>query len=948
MAEARRRPSEFVEREIAFGAFRLLPSKQLLLEGERPVGIGGRALDLLTALVDRAGELMTKEELFAAAWPGLAVEESNLRAQMSALRKALRDGRDGARYVATVPGRGYRFVLPVSRREAEPTPASGAPAVPERPLRLAPMVGRDDVVASIRGRLERRRFVTIVGPGGIGKTTVALAVADAAADAYADGVFFADLASVSDASLVPSAFAGALGRSIAYDDPTPAAIAWLRERRALIVLDTCEHVIEAAALLAERVLRGAPGTHLLATSREPLRAEGEGVLRLLPLDAPPSAVGLGAAEAMSFSAVQLFVDRVGACLDGYELSDADAAAAAEICRRLDGIPLAIELVAGRVDAFGVQGIAAQLGDRFRLLTSGRRTALPRHQTLRAALDWSYELLPDDERALLRRLAVFESGFTLRSAGAVAAGACLSEAAIAGLVANLVAKSLVVADLRDASGSYCLLDTTRAYAREKLLESGDFDATERRHAELFLELCGRDAPLEERSLAELVAARDDVHSSLDWAFSEGGDPGLGVSLTVASLPMGMGLSMVRECRVRVERALASLDDDGESPQERMKLLAALGVHLMQTRSAPDKTRATWERSLGLAEQQGDVDHQLRALFGIWAQDFVESDLRGARATARRFQRVAARCDDPLDAAVGDRMIGVVLYIEGDFDGARRHLEAMLDRYPVAGRRSDLFRFALDQRAGARNLLASILWIQGFADQATAMALASLEEALATGHALTVCSTLTDIVCPQAFLTGDLGAAERYAAMLGEHAQSHALDVGIAWARHFHTVLLGRRGDPASIAGELRRALDGISAEELHPRYATLLASLADSLGRAGDPAHARAAIERAHERCEASGQGWCVAELLRVEGELARLGGDVRVAEDRMRDSLERARSQGALAWELRSATSLARLWQQQGRPARARELLAPVVERFAEGFSTSDFSDARQLIDALA
>ena len=357
-------------------------------------------------LVERAGELVTKEELVARVWPDTVVDESNLRAQMAALRKALGDGRDGARYVATVPGRGYRFVAPVARSTEPVTRGELGAGAQELPVRLVRTVGRAEVVAAIGSRLQRRRFLTIVGPAGIGKTTVALAVAEALSASYEHGAAYLDLAASSDARLAPSALAAALGLASISEDPVPGVIAHLRDRQMLLVLDSCEHVVEAAAVMAEQILKGAPGIHLLATSREPLRAEGESVHRLAPREVPLPSSELTAAEALTFSAVELFVERAAAGLDGFALTDANAPLVAEICSRLDGIALAIELVAGRVDALGVAGVAARLDDRFRLLTSGRRTALPRHQTLSAALDWSYEFLPEEERALLRRLAVF--------------------------------------------------------------------------------------------------------------------------------------------------------------------------------------------------------------------------------------------------------------------------------------------------------------------------------------------------------------------------------------------------------------------------------------------------------------------------------------------------------------------------------------------------------------
>jgi predicted ATPase/DNA-binding winged helix-turn-helix (wHTH) protein len=435
-----------VEHAISFGPFRILPAQQVLLEGDAPVRLGSRALEILIALVERAGELVSKNELMARVWPNTVVEENNLKVHVATLRRVLGDGQPGRRYLATVPGRGYRFVAPVSLAKPR-KPLAQPSAAPERahnlPASQTRALGRGDTISALLDQLPRRRFITIVGAGGIGKTTVALAVAEALIAAYEHGIRFVDLAPLRDPHFVPGALASALGLAIQSDNAVPDLITYLQDKQMLLVLDSCEHVIEMAAALAERVLNGAAGVQILATSREPLRAKGERVHRLSPLELPPNSSGLTAAEALAFPSVQLFVERAAATLDGFELDDADAPIVADICRKLEGMPLAIELAASRTDAFGVRQLSALLNDRFRLLTHGRRAALPRHRTLIAALDWSYEFLPEDERILLRRLSVFAGAFTLDSARAVAADANFD---VVEGVANLVAKSLVSADV----------------------------------------------------------------------------------------------------------------------------------------------------------------------------------------------------------------------------------------------------------------------------------------------------------------------------------------------------------------------------------------------------------------------------------------------------------------------------------------------------------------------
>jgi predicted ATPase/DNA-binding winged helix-turn-helix (wHTH) protein len=458
-------------RSFVFGPFVLIPDGQMLLQDETPVRIGSRSLDLLTALVERAGELVTKRELMARVWPRTVVEECNLKVNMAALRRALGDGPGMSTYIATVTGRGYRFTAPV---QGGGLPGFLAPCATRRhnlPAATTKIVGRADAIDRIRQDLSEVRLLSIVGPGGIGKTTVALAAAEQAVGSFRHGVWLVDLAPTSDPADVPEAIATSLGLALRASDPLGSLCEGLRDREMLLVLDSCEHLIDAVACCIDRILAVTPEVKVLATSRESLRVRGEFVRCLSGLDAPLRSSGLTADEALASPAVQLFVDHATCSYEPFELSDAEAPAVAEICTRLDGNALAIELAARRIECFGVFGLLKQLDDRFRLLV-GRRGGPERHRTLAATLDWSYAQLAADAAAVLCAVSVFEGAFDADDAVDVSG---IAPAAVADILAQLAAKSLLSTELDAKGTTYRLPETTRRYCLERLPSYDDFSS-----------------------------------------------------------------------------------------------------------------------------------------------------------------------------------------------------------------------------------------------------------------------------------------------------------------------------------------------------------------------------------------------------------------------------------------------------------------------------------------
>jgi predicted ATPase/DNA-binding winged helix-turn-helix (wHTH) protein len=947
-----------VESTFSFGPFHLCPRRQLLLKGETPVPLGSRAFEILVALVEHAGEVVEKNSLMTRAWSDVTVEESNLRAQITALRRVLAEGATGENYVITLPGRGYRFVAAVAKSTSDT--AQPATATCNRPNfldRLTRPIGRADIVAMVSSRLQRGRFVTIVGSAGIGKTTVALAVADKLLASYRDGAQFVDLAPLNDPKLVPSALASVLGVAVRSQNPYPALISFLKDKQILILLDNCEHVLLAAATLAEELLKGVPGVHVLATSREPLRAEDERVQRLPPLETAPAVAGLTVAEALTYPAVQLFVERATASAGGYELRDKDVPVVAQICSRLDGIALAIELAAGRIDAFGVRGVASRLDDRFHLLTRGRRTALPRHQTLGAAFDWSYELLSETERTVMRRLGAFAGRFVMGAAIAVTGDAEVAASVVDEIVADLVEKSLVVAEVGGTTVYYRLTDTARAYALKKLADDGEAQAIARRHALYQLDQFERaHSDWETWPTAEWLSTYapkiDDLRSALDWAFSPSGDAGAGIALTVAAVPLWLEMSLMEECRERAERALTTLEESAiKDDRRRMHLYAAVAWSQMYTSGSRRDTGAAWATAADIAEALEDADYRLRALWGTWATHINRGEFGAALTLAKRFSDFAERGADENDRLIGDRLTGVALHFLGDQPGARWHLERMLGSYVAPVQRSHAARFQFHQRVSARMTLARVLWLQGYPDQALSCVKTNIDDALAIDHSLSLCNALANAACPVALLTGDLAAAEHYIRMLLSQTARGAFDIWRAFGRCFEGELHGKRGNLATGLQQLRAGVDELRRAGFGQYLTTFLGKLAEAQAMAGDMVQATATIDEALRRNEHSEERWCTPELLRIKGAVVLQRGAAHaaaMAEDDFVKSIQLARRQEALAWELRTATSLARLWWNQGRISEAYELLSPIYGCFREGCGTDDLGAAKGLLGQLS
>ncbi|WP_394834953.1 helix-turn-helix transcriptional regulator [Pendulispora rubella] len=950
---------------LSFGPFRLYARERRLERDGQVVRIGSRALDILIALTARAGDVLTRDELIAYVWPDVAVEESGLRVHVAGLRKVLADGQMGARYVANIPGRGYTFIAPISRIEApaiadtattSAPPVNAAPRVvtrPGLPARFDRIVGRDAAIREISEQLISQRFVSIVGPGGMGKTTVAVAVAHEMVPEFDGDVCFVDLGSLSDPRHVLLGVASALGLTVQGDDVAARLVVFLGDRRALLVLDSCEHVMDAIAPLAERLGGDAAGIHILATSREALRVEGEHVHRLTALETPPERPegdgpgGVTAAEALQFPAVQLFVERAIAGGVRISLSDDDAPVVADICRRLDGIALAIEFAAGRVAAFGIRGTASLLENRFKLLWHGRRTALPRHRTLRSLLDWSYDLLTDSERRVLRRLSVFVGYFSLDGVAALAEDADGEQAVH--ILSSLVEKSLVSTDAGGEDGArYRLLDTVRDYALAKLHEANEYDAAAKVHAIYMCTTLERETRAmfggRANTLAQYVG---NVRVALNWSFSETGCADTGTRLAAAATTMFMELSLLTECRQWGEIALNALHEADRGTRREMNLRAALAVAAMFSHGNSPEVRAGLTRALELAEAVDDAHEQLRLLGALHILCTRTAELREALVVAERTIEVSKRLTTPAATIVSSWMMGTTLHLLGAHEDADRYCRSTVD--PSASSRSaSVFHFGFDHRIRTLVVIARTRWLLGYPDDALHVATRTIREAEELGQPTTMAIAL--IWMSSVFVwRGDFDVAADVLERLATYAEKHSLGPYRPTALALRAELAIKRGD-FTVVEELQREMGRLRAERHELLQTVFSTALAEGLAGVGQFENALTTIDLALAMTDRNGRAsYDLPEILRVKGHLlvSKPTPDDAEGERYLLEALQSARRQKALGWELRTAMTLARFWAARGRVTEARELLGSVYGRFSQGFQTADLLAAKALLSEL-
>lgn len=943
-------PDERATRSFSFGPFVLYPERQLLLCGERRISMGQRALALLTVLVERPGQLIDKHELLSRVWPDTTVEANNIKVHVAALRRALSDTSGQALYIATVSGRGYRFVAQVAPGPASQPSPSTIKAFEAQPLpaAIAHLFGRTEVLTELRRVLAEERLVSIVGDGGIGKTTLAVTVAHAISRDHADGSMFVDLGTIGDPQLLPAAIAMAAGVGMPSVDPLETVVHALRGKGKVVLFDNCEHLLPFIAGTVEHLARHLPDLRILATSREPLRIRGERVVRLAGLACDPRERPTASA-ALTFPAVALFAARA-AERAGFALTDDDAPAVVEICRRLDGNALAIELAATQTGPLSPAQILTMMDDRFRLLSLGPVGAPLRQQSLSATLDWSYALLSEREAALLRAVSVFARSFDV-SGAAVVSHIPISE--VFDALAQLAAKSLLAMESHGDSVSFRLLETTRSYAAERLSQSPESDAVWQRHAThvcAILERAAREwtnTPSAAWGAAYLHVI-DDLQSALLWAERANGERSLLIRLTVAGLRLWNHFSLTRSCLVRVKRALQEIDAAQltDSATE-MTLQLAFASATIFTEGLDPAVLVALQRTLAIATRLGDTDHRLRSLRMIASYLKFVADPHAALVVLDTFLAGAA-ADDPSATPDCAAHIGLAEILVGRLEDSRRRLEHVYRHDLHTPNDVRFARFLFDRNVDVGNVLTKVQWLLGSPDTALRTARETLARALATEHHLSLSNALAVAVCPVLFLTGRHEDASVHVASLEEVVARQGLAIWRPLARFYRAAL---RCAEADHLGDgivlLERSIADFEAIRHLVRLPFYLSVLASALLRNDRLAEARRAIDKARAPGNARDERWCLPEVLRVHAAVQRAEGHADDAEATLREAIAIADELHALSWKLRAATDLAELARSQGRRRAACDVLRPVFQAFSEGFTTQDLERAAALLAAL-
>jgi len=947
---------------LSFGPFSLSPGERILRKDGAVVPLGGRAFDMLVAMVERNGTVVTTEELMGIAWPEVIVVESNVRVQVANLRRTLGCGRDGARYITNVAGRGYCFVEPVRRADWVDQPSSTSPnsdATPPAasvdevkqtagslstfPAPLEGAIGRDACVAELAQVVNERRLVTVVGAAGAGKTTLATLVAHAL-EVFDGSMFFVDLSVVDRDDMVTEALASAVGYMPSGEDLLPGLLEVLSARKALIVLDNCEHVISAAASLCQRIVHGTRDVFLLNTSREALRVREEFVYLLRPLAFPPDTGRLTTKQAMTWPAIQLFMERAseGGARGG--MSDDEAETVATLCRRLDGNPLAIGLVASRVGSYGIQGVADLFASQLALLWQGRRHDSPRHQTVEALIDWSHNLLPERDRQVLQRLSVFSGAFSVEAAVTVTSDDAIDAFQVRQAVGNLVDKSLVAVSGESDETHLRLLETTKAYAAARLARLPDGDRFARRHALYYAEQLRKlsDGPRRTRAAGERVLEIGNIRTAIEWAFSAGHDPTLATTMWCMAAPLFLELSLIRECKRTCERAINELPDQFRSTRTELHLLDLTAITYFAGADYDGPMKPVLLRGLELSRELADQASMFYFLTGLHLAMITNGEFQSSLLVCEQYSALASAHGGPTEAIIAGWMTGSSRHYTGDLVGADESFAASAKLLLQHALRP-LHYFEVMKEIIASINTARVKWALGLPTQALQLASSVID----AGRKLPGSLAMRVTLCFHILLIHGLYDQARG---LIEELEHLSIDYNTSVRRQVINVvkgfLLSYLGQNEAAIKHLQQCLALLPPPKMSVVRTDALQALAEAQRAHGNVMEALASINEALDLARDTKAEFNFPDLLRTKAEVLMSipSAALEQVEEMLSEAVDRARKQGALSWELRISLTLAKARVSQGRNREARELLEHVYSRFTEGFDTNDLKAAAQAL----
>jgi predicted ATPase/DNA-binding winged helix-turn-helix (wHTH) protein len=713
-----------------FGVFELDTAAYELRREGRVVRLARQPMEALMFLVERRRTLVTREEMAGRLWAdGVFIDrDAGLHTAILKIRQALGDASPSPVFVETVAGKGYRFVASVEVAE-EPDPHE-EPRRTNLAADLTSFVGRKRELGEVEALSRANRFVSLTGVGGSGKTRLAQQVGMRLAPTFGHGAWFVDFAPVANPDLVPAVVAHALDVPEKAGAPIADTLAeWLRPRHLLLILDNCEHLVDACAALAASLLRAAPALQIIATSREALNVPGELVWRVPTLRVPPESEALGLTEMLAFDALRLFADRAAAAAP-FQATQENVTAVAEICRRLDGVPLAIELAAARVRILSVDQIRERLSDRFRLVAGDRRTVVARQRTLEATVDWSYDLLTEPERHLLARLSVFSGGWTLEAAEHVCVGGDIRQGDVLELLTRLVDKSLVIVDdMSDRDRRYRLLETIRQYAQNRLPTLGGALAFDQAHFDYFLTLARRAEPKlvdadQVAWLERLDLEHDNLRTAIDAGLADPTRNGDALTLATSLWWFWTKRGYLAEGRLRLERALLV----AQQPPGELRARALVGVvHLASFQGDVEAARTMTLQALDAARESGDAWSESYSLAFSAVQEGERGEFERSKELGLEARAIVDRCAPAVRFQPLGLISRVLAYAElqaGELDRAGGTFEETIGFLREAGEVWALGIILSD--------LAALRVIQGRLDEAEACA----------NEALALCRRLRD--------------------------------------------------------------------------------------------------------------------------------------------------------------------------------------------------------------